>query len=418
VRPRCALAPHVRVGFLFVKYEPLNAAFRANPYPTYAWLREHDPIHFSEGEWGIRVLSRYQDIAKVLRAPDVSRNIDESATDFSPDEEVFRKERRARNVTQSMLQLDAPDHTRLRGLVSKAFTPRAVERLRPRVQQLVDDALMVAEETGRIELIDALAFPVPFAVISDLLDMPTERSDELRDWAHAITLSLEASATPHDLAAANAAVEQVIGFLIPVIEDRRQNPGDDVLSALIAVEEDGERLSLPELISTVVLLYIAGHETTVNLIGNSALALAQNPDQRALWRDRGPSLDSNAVDELLRYDGPIQQTIRVPLVDLEVSGGILPAGHRVLTLLGSANRDGDVFFDPDVLRLDRDGAGRQLAFAQGVHYCLGAALARLEGQVALGTMIRRYEHWDIVSEPHWRDRLTIRGVDRFELALW
>jgi cytochrome P450 len=399
-----------------VKYEPLNPAFRADPYPTYAWLREHDPIHMAE-ERGIRVLSRYHDIAKVLRAPDVSRNVDESAIDLSPAELLERDARMARSVPKSLLQLDAPDHTRLRSLVSKAFTPRAVDRLRPRVQQLVDDALTVVEETGRIELIDAMAFPVPFAVISDLLDMPTERSDELRDWAQAITLSLESSATTDDLVAAQAAVQSVIGFLVPVIEERRRNLGDDVLSALIAVEEDGERLSLPELISTVVLLYIAGHETTVNLIGNSALALAKSPDQRALWRERGPSYRNNSSTALESSDGPVQQTIRVPTVDMEVSGGVLPAGHRVLTLLGSANRDASVFERADELRLDREGAARQVAFAQGVHYCLGAALARLEGQVALGTMVRRYEDWELAAEPHWRDRLTIRGVDRLELTL-
>ncbi len=398
-----------------MQYNPLDPAFRANPYPTYAWLREHDPLHQPDGR--LRILSRYHDIAKVLRAPDVSRNVDESAIDLTPEEVVMRESRRARNVTQSMLNLDPPDHTRLRGLVSKAFTPRAVERLRPRVQQLVDDALKPVADTGQIELIDAMAFPVPFAVISDLLDMPTERSDELRDWSQKITLSLEASATPDDLTAAIASVQKVVEFLVPVIEDRRSNPGDDVLSALIAVEEGGERLTLPELISTVVLLYIAGHETTVNLIGNSALALVKNPDQLALWRETGPSLDANAVDELLRYDGPVQQTIRVPLVDMEVSGGVIPAGHRVLTLLGAANRDPEVFDDPESLRLNRDGAARQLAFAQGIHYCLGAALARLEGQVALGTMVQRYAHWELIEQPQWRDRLTIRGVSRLHLAL-
>jgi cytochrome P450 len=398
-----------------MRYDPLNPAFRANPYPTYAWLREHDPMHRAELS-GIRVLSRYADIAKVLRSPDVSRDIDGSATDFTPAERTMRDARSA-GGSRSMLVLDPPDHTRLRGLVSKAFTPRAIERLRPRVQQLVDDALVEVEETGQIKLIDSLAFPVPFEVISDLLAMPTDRSEELREWSQAITLSLEASATLDDMAAAVRSVEKVIGFLIPVIEDRRHNLGDDVLSALIVVEEDGERLSLPELISTVVLLYIAGHETTVNLIGNAALALSNNPDQRQLWRACGAALDSNAVDELLRFDGPVQQTIRVPLVDLEVSGGTLPAGERVLTLLGSANRDGEMFDNPEALRLDRDGASRQLAFAQGIHYCLGAALARLEGQVALGTMVRRWEHWEVTETPLWRDRLTIRGVSQLKLAL-
>ena len=391
------------------------ASFRADPYPMYARFRSEAPIVYSPS--GLQVVSRHADVSKVLRSPDVSRDIDESATDFTDAERADRELRRGNGGAKSMLNLDAPDHTRLRGLVTKAFTPRAIAQLRPRVQQLVDDALAPVHDTGRIELNEAMAFPLPFQVISDLLDMPTERAEELRDWSQAITLSLEPAATAEDLAAAVVAVQHVIGFLVPVIEDRRHNLGDDVLSALIAVEEAGERLSLPELISTVVLLYIAGHETTVNLIGNGALALGRNPVQRALWREAGESLDANAVDELLRYDGPVQQTIRVPLVDLEVSGGLLPAGRRVLTLLGAANRDADVFDSPDELRLDRPNAARHMAFASGVHYCLGAALARLEAQVALGTMVRRFPNWEVVGTPVWRDRITISGVGHLDLAL-
>ena len=397
-------------------YDPSNPVFRADPYPVYAYLREHEPLHWSDSR-SIRVVSRYDDVARVLRSPDVSRDVDVAAIDFDDDEAKRRDLRRLRGGAKSMLNLDPPDHTRLRALVSKAFTPRTVELLRPRVQQLVNDALSVADETGQIELVDALAFPVPFQVISDMLDMPTERAVELRGWSSILTLALEASATEADLAHAGWAVEQLVGFLIPVIEHRRTHLGDDVLSALIVAEESGDRLSLPELISTVVLLYVAGHETTVNLIGNGALALSKHPDQRALWRSAGSDLDGNAIDELLRYDGPVQQTIRVPLVDMETSGGVIPAGHRVLTLLGSANRDDAAFHNPDTLQLDRDGSARHLSFAQGIHYCLGAALARLEAQVALGTMIRRYEHWDVVETPSWRDRLTIRGVDRLVLSL-
>jgi cytochrome P450 len=286
------------------------------------------------------------------------------------------------------------------------------------VQELVDHALASADTAdGRIELVDALAFPVPFQVISEMLDMPTERSSELRDWSQFLTQALEASATDEDLAAAANAVEQLVGFLVPVIEHRRSHLGDDVLSALIIAEESGDRLTLPELISTVVLLYVAGHETTVNLIGNGALALANNEAQRVLWRKAGTALDSNAIDEILRYDAPVQQTVRVPLVDLEVGGGVVPAGHRVLALLGAANRDGEVFDHPDELRLDRDSAARHLSFAQGIHYCLGSALARLEAQVALGTMVRRYESWEVLETPSWRDRLTIRGIDRLVLRL-
>ena len=396
-------------------YDPSIASFRANPYPTYARFRSEAPIVRSAS--GLRVVSRHADVSKVLRSPEVSRDIDESAIDFNDAELAWRELRLANRGAKSMLNLDAPDHTRLRGLVSKAFTPKAIGKLRPRVQALVDAALDPAADTGSIELIDALAFPLPFQVISDLLDMPTERADELRDWSQAITLSLEPMATEDDIRAATEAVQKVIGFLVPVIEDRRHNLGDDVLSALIVAEESGERLSLPELISTVVLLYIAGHETTVNLIGNGALALANNPDQRALWRAAGESLDANAIDELLRFDGPVQQTIRVPLVDMELSGGTIPAGHRVLTLLGAANRDGDVFDAPDSLRLDRDGAARHMSFASGAHYCLGASLARLEAQVALGTMVRRFADWSVLKPPDWRDRITIRGVSRLSLGM-
>ncbi len=396
-------------------YDPSVASFRADPYPTYARFRSEAPMVRSST--GLRVISRHRDVSKVLRSPDVARDIDEAAIDFSAPELAWREVRRGNRGAKSMLNLDAPDHTRLRGLVSKAFTPKAIGRLRPRVQALVDAALDRVADTGGIELIDALAFPLPFQVISDLLDMPTERADELRDWSQAITLSLEPMATEDDLRLATAAVQNVIGFLVPVIEHRRHHLGDDVLSALIVAEESGERLSLPELISTVVLLYIAGHETTFNLIGNGALALARNPDQRALWRSAGESLDGNAIDELLRFDGPVQQTIRVPLVDMELSGGVIPAGHRVLTLLGAANRDGDVFDAPDTLRLDRDGAAKHLSFALGAHYCLGASLARLEAQVALGTMVRRFEEWSVRETPQWRDRITIRGVSRLSLAM-
>ena len=396
-------------------YDPSSASFRANPYPTYARFRSEAPIVFSAT--GLRVVSRHADVSKVLRSPDVSRDIDESANDLAGDERARRDLRRSNRSAKSMLNLDPPDHSRLRGLVTKAFTPRAIAQLRPRVQQLVDDALAPAADTGAIELIDSLAFPIPFQVISDLLAMPTERSEELREWSQVITLSLEPTATDADLEAATGAVQQVIGFLVPVIEDRRHNLGGDVLSALIVAEESGERLSLAELIATVDLLYIAGHETTVNLIGNGALALAANPDQRALWRRAGEALDANAIDEILRYDGPVQQTIRVPLFDMELSGGVIPAGHRVLTLLGAANRDPAVFESPDELRLDREGAPRHLAFASGIHYCLGAALARLEAQVALGTMVRRFEDWSVLGTPEWRDRITIRGVSRLDLAL-
>jgi cytochrome P450 len=209
-------------------------------------------------------------------------------------------------------------------------------------------------------------------------------------------------------------------YLAGVVEDRRRNLGDDVLSALIVAEEEGDRLTTEELLSFVVLLYVAGHETTVNLIGNGMLALLRNPAELDRWR-RDPSLDANAVDELLRYDGPVQHTVRVPMVPMSFGEGDqrvdVEPGTSVLTVLGAANHDPAVFDDPHALHLDRPNANRHLAFAAGIHYCLGASLARLEATVALGRLIRRFDRIELLSEPTFRDRLTIRGVDRMELSL-
>jgi cytochrome P450 len=396
-------------------FNPFDPAFRSDPYPFYARLREHDPVHRSP--IGITVLSRYDDVARVLRSPKVSRDVDESAVDLSAEAIEERAARRRRGAAKSMLTLDPPDHTRMRGLVNKAFTPSAIEALRPRVGELVGTVLDRAAERGSLDVVDELAFPVPFQVISDLLAMPTERADELRDWSQAITWGLEPTCTAEQRSGAQRAGDLMADHLRTVIAQRRRTLGDDVLSALIVAEEQGDRLSEAELISTVILLYVAGHETTVNLIGNSILALLKHPDQLELWRRTGPSLDANAVDELLRFDGPVQHTIRVPLVDMDFDGGRVEAGHRVLTLLGSANHDPSVFAEPDALHLDRPNVSRHLAFAAGIHYCLGSSLARLEAQVAVGSLVHRFAHWELRGEPVWRDRLTIRGVEQLSLGV-
>jgi cytochrome P450 len=392
-------------------FNPFDPAFRANPYPTYRALREHDSVHASP--LGITVLTRYDDVVRMLRSPDVSRDVLLSATDFTDQEREQLAARRVRS--QSMLNLDPPDHTRMRSLVNKAFTPSAIERLRPRIIALVNSALDRAAEVGRLNVVEDLAFPVPFQVISDLLDMPTARSDELRDWAQALTLSLEPTASETDMGLAVEAFDAMSDYLHDVIEHRRINIGTDVLSALIIAEESGDRLSVDELIATVVLLYVAGHETTVNLIGNSVLALMDHPDERVAWRNSDGALDNNASDELLRYDGPVQQTIRVPKVDMTFDGGTVAAGSRVLTVLGAANRDPAVFQDPDRLWLQRPNANRHMGFAGGIHYCLGSSLAKAEVQIAVGSIVRRFAEWELAEPPTWRDRLTIRGVDQLSI---
>lgn len=400
-------------------WNPLDPAFRADPYPFYDRLRTEAPV-YRVSPYQV-VLTRYADVFATLRSAEVSRDVEANALFDETDELAVRRRTRRRGGAKSILNLDPPDHTRLRRLVSKAFTPRAIEALRPRIEAMVDDALDRAAERSSIELIDDLAFPVPFQVISELLDMPTDRADELRDWSQALTQGLEPAATMADLDAAEAAVMQLVPYLIEIIEARRKDLGDDLLSGLLAVEDDGDTLSPAELISFVVLLYVAGHETTVNLIGNGTLALLRNPDQLDRWRG-DPSLDANAVDELLRYDGPVQHTVRVAMTTMTFEGAHgerieVGPGQTMVTVLGAANHDPAVFDDPHTLRLDRENAGRHTAFSAGIHYCLGASLAKLEAGIAITRLIRRFDTIELAGEPHWRDRITIRGVDRLPLSL-
>jgi len=399
-------------------FNPFDPAFRANPYPFYDALREQEPVHFTP--LGTVVLTRYDDIGSTLRSADFSRDIEANAKESSdPTMQAKRERRRSRSGAKSILNLDPPDHTRLRRLVSKAFTPTAIERLRPRIQSLVDSALDAAATQGGLELIDDIAFPIPFQVISDLLDMPTDRAEEMRDWSQVITLALEPTSTLEDLDRTDAAIAELVPYLIGVIDDRRRHPGDDLLSSLLAVEDDGDTLSIEELISFVVLLYIAGHETTVNLIGNSVNALLAHPDQLAFWRTN-PQGANAYVDELLRFDGPVQQTVRVPMVPVtyETSSGPITVepGTVVTTVLGAANHDPRMFEMPHRLDLSRTNASRHMAFAAGIHYCLGSSLAKLEAEIAVGSLITRFPTMTPVGDISWRDRLTIRGVDRLELS--
>jgi cytochrome P450 len=400
-----------------VSWNPFDPAFRADPYPTYDELREREPVYRTP--FGSVVVTRYDDVARTLRSNDFSRDVE--ANGRPRDDEISVRRRTRRAGAKSILNLDPPDHTRLRRLVSTAFTPTTIERLRGRVERMVDDALDRAADRGSLELIDDLAFPVPFQVISEMLDMPTERADELREWSQTLTAALEPTTTLADLDAADAAIGRLVPYLVEIVEERRRSPGDDVLSALVHAEEAGDRLSPDELLSFVVLLYVAGHETTVNLIGNGVLALLRNPDQLDRWR-RDPVLDGTAVDELLRFDGPVQHTVRVAMVPVEYDDGtggvtIVEPGESVITVLGAANRDPAMFDAPHELRLDRPNASRHLAFSAGIHYCLGASLAKLEASVAISSLIRRFPTLELTGEPTWRDRLTIRGVDHLPLAV-
>ena len=352
-------------------FNPFDPAFRANPYPYYDALRTHDPVHTTE--FGMVVLTRYEDVTTTLKSADFSRDIDKYSTQASSEARQARRDRQE-SRTKSILNLDPPDHTRLRRIVSKSFTPSAMERLRPRIQQLVDNVLDRAQNTGSLELIDDLAFPVPFQVISDLLNMPTDRADELREWSQIITNSLEPTATDDDLVRSEDAIAQLVPYLTLIIEDRRKHLSDDMLSSLITAEESGEQMTTEELMAFVVLLYIAGHETTVNLIGNGTLALLKNPEQLAFVHNNG--LTQSHIDELLRFDGPVQHTVRVPLVPVHYMVDneqiTVQPGIMVLTSLGGANHDPSMFLNPNDLNLNRPNSNRHMAFASGIHNCLGA----------------------------------------------
>jgi cytochrome P450 len=321
------------------------------------------------------------------------------------------------NPTRSMLDLDPPDHTRLRKLVSQAFTPRTIETLTPSVEALVDEALDRIDAAGEVDLIDALAFPLPFTVISVMLGMPDTDSTRLRELSHMVVRSLEPVPDEETVRQIIDADIELVELAADAIAWKRANPGDDLLTALINAEDSGDVLTDEELRAQVILLYVAGHETTVNLIGNGMLALLRDPEQLELWRGR-PDLDDNAVEELLRFDPPVQMSRRVTIEDYPVGDEVIPSGSFVIACLASANRD-EAQFGPDAgrLRMDRPNARQQISFGAGVHHCLGAALARLEGRVAMSRLIRRFPDLRLAGEPEWNGRINLRGLARLPVAV-
>ena len=394
-------------------FNPFDPAVRADPYPHYRDLRERIPVHRTP--IGSVVVTRYDDVARTLRGAGFSRDIEANAT------EGMRIDRRDPTQAKSLLQLDPPDHTRLRRLATAPFTPRAIDRLRPSIEAFVDAGLDRMAADGGGDLVDLVAFPVPFAVISAMLDIPTDRADELRHWSLTLTAGIEPMATPDELAAAADASAAMRVFLTDVITKRRANLSDDILSGLISAEESGDRLSTDELVSLVLLLYVAGHETTVNLIGNSALALIGDPEQLGLWR-ADPSIGPGAVDELMRHQGPVHMTARVAMEatsfpDVDGNPVDVAPGTVVTCLLASADRDPAMFEDPDRLDLRRPDANRHLGFSAGAHYCLGASLARKEAEVALARLFQRFDRVELAGEPVRNDRLTLRGLASLPLSV-
>ena len=312
-------------------------------------------------------------------------------------------------LSKVLLFTDAPDHTRLRGLVSKAFTPRSIELLRPRISALTEELLAPLRAAGRFDVIGDFAFPLPVTVICELLGVPSEDQELFRIHTRDMAAVLNFDATRQQIGAAVGAGLNFAAYLVPLFVERKQSPRHDLISALVAVEDAGDTLGADELLMTVVLLLAAGHETTMNLIGNGLLALLRNPDQLELLRER-PDLMSSAVDELLRYDSPVRATLRTALYDAEIDGETVRAGQQVLAMIDAANHDPAVFPSPDTLDVTRD-ARRHLSFGAGPHYCLGAALARAEAQIALTALIALPDLELAIDEPVWRPLETLHALE-------
>ncbi|MBW3573831.1 MAG: cytochrome P450 [Actinobacteria bacterium] len=392
---------------------------RADPYPRYAQLQEHWPVHklvldapgTSGGTW---VLTRFDHCQAVLRHPGFGKDFAAMQRRWGLSEEEMAAQQTFSSDRPSMLFRDPPDHTRLRGLVSKAFTPRTVEALRPHIVRLCDELL--EPMSGEVDVMATLAFPLPVTVIGEMLGVPRADRPQFQRLVRASAAALEPFVSPELLAAANEATLEMEDYFRHLVADRRRNLGSDLLSKLILAEDDGDQLSEAELLSTAILLFAAGFETTTNLIGNGLLALLRNPDQlQRLRDDRG--LLAPGVDELLRYDSPVQVNGRIAGEAIEIDGHTFPGGSTVLVLQGAANRDPRRFSDPDRLDVGRS-EGASMSFGSGIHFCLGAALARVEGQVVFGRLLERFGHIELLDDqPRYRDSITLRGLAELPVRL-
>jgi len=407
---------HIQTANTEPLFNPLSPEFIRDPYPHYERLRTTDPMHLTS--LGMFVASRHAEVSLVLRDKRFGKDfVERNKRRYGPDimeQPVFR------SMGHWMLYQDPPDHTRLRGLVVKAFTARRVEDMRPRIQEVVDQTLDRIAGQRHIDLIEDFAFRLPITIICDMLGIPDGHREVFytssRDGGRLLD---PVPMTPAEIEKGNAGQLMAQMYFQQLFELRRKHPGDDLTTQLVQAEEDGRKLSNEELTGNIILLFGAGHETTVNLIGNGLLALHRNPDQLALLK-ANPELIGNAVEEFLRYDSSVQLTGRVALEEIDDLGGrTIPKGESVLCLLGSANRDPAVYPDrPDRLDIVRPNV-RPLSFGGGIHHCLGAQLARIEAEVAIATLLRRLPELrlDNAENPEWRPTFVLRGLKRLP-ASW
>ena len=391
--------------------DPRDPAFFQDPYPTYQRLHEDCPVVFWE-EFERWCFFSHRHVDRILRSRRFGRSL-AGVPGLEAREPILEVDR------HSLLDMEPPSHTRLRKLVQGAFLNRQIETLRPRIERLCYELIDAFLDSGRVDLLPAYATPIPVIVIAELLGVPTDKSQELLDWSHAMVAVYELGPSDEKIARARHAMNEFVAFLRDYVGRRRLEPKDDLLTQLIAAEEDGDRLTEDELISTCILLLNAGHEATVNVIGNGTLALLRNPEQLARWRSDS-DLTASAVEELLRFDTPLHLFHRFALEDQvieDASGDLeLPVGTEVSLVLGAANRDAAVFADPHSLDLGRP-KNPHVSLGAGLHYCLGAPLARLELQIALPILLERLPSLALgldAEEPSFKNTYHFRGLE----SLW
>jgi cytochrome P450 len=389
-----------------VSFDPADPAFVADPYPAYARLREAGPQWCESA--GVWLIARHAQVTALLRDRRLGR--------------VFRPREPADEFVSwnminqlNMLELEPPDHPRQRRLVSRAFTPRTVQELRPRIRELCDELMDNALVDGRLDVVSGLAEPLPVAVIGALLAIPESDWPLLRPWSAAIVAMFELEATPEAKRDAERAAAEFVSYLKEQIAERRRNPQGDLLSALVQASDGAERLSADEVVAISILLLNAGHEATVNVIGAGVQALAAHPVQLAALPE-DPEQLNGVADELIRYDTPLSMFVRTAFSDIDLDGCVVPAGQRVGLLLGAANRDPEAFERPDELNVTRTD-NPHVGFGAGIHYCLGAPLARIEIAEALAALLRRGRRWEVLSRPAPRTTWQFRGPTRLVLGL-
>jgi pimeloyl-[acyl-carrier protein] synthase len=388
-------------------FNPFDPAVMADPYPYYRLMRERDPVHWS-GVARTWFLTRHADVSELLRDDRFSADRRRSERYIPPPPERGEPPR-------SMLVVDPPDHTRLRNLVNKAFTPRMVEQLRPRIESISANLVERLAERPEADLVAELAYPLPVIVIAELLGVPTDHRERFQEWSAVLVRGLDPFVDAETEQAVFEARQALAGFLREVIDERRHEPADDLITAMIAAREKGDLLDERELVAMCNLLLVAGHETTVNLIAGGTLALLRDRDQLELLRAQ-PELARTAVEELLRFSPPVQWTGRVAAAGLEIDGRRVEPGQTVVGILAAANRDPAVFDEPDRLDVTRD-PNPHLSFGRGIHFCLGAPLARLEAQVALPMLLGRFPDLRLAGDPVPRPTWNLRGLAHLPIAL-